>query len=60
MQLFEVLMDRLDVARMELFLIQAWTMWNQRNVLEHGGQMKDPHMGGATLKGGGAMAPPKF
>ena len=42
MQLFEVLMDRLDVAGMELFLIQAWTVWNQRNVLEHGKQMKDP------------------
>ena len=43
MQFFEVLMDRLDATGMELFLIQAWTMWNQRNVLEHGGQMKDPH-----------------
>ena len=28
MQLFKVLMDRLDAAGMELFLIQAWTMWN--------------------------------
>ena len=35
-------MDRLDAARMELFLIQAWTVWNQRNMLEHGEQMKDP------------------
>ena len=44
MQLFEVLMmDRLDAVGMELFLIQAWTVWNQRNMLEHGGQMKDPH-----------------
>ena len=42
MQLFEVLMDRLDATGMELFLIQAWTVWNQRNMLEHGGQMKDP------------------
>ena len=36
MQLFKVLMDRLDATGMELFLIQAWTVWNQRNVLEHG------------------------
>ena len=42
MQLFEALMDRLDAAGMELFLVQAWTVWNQRNTMVHGGQMKDP------------------
>ena len=35
-------MNRLDAVGMELFLIQAWTVWNQRNMLKHGGQMKDP------------------
>ncbi|KAL0010896.1 hypothetical protein SO802_006004 [Lithocarpus litseifolius] len=43
MQLFEVLMNRLDAAGLEFFLIQAWTVWNQRNTMEHDGQMKDPH-----------------
>ena len=42
MQLFEVLMNRLDATGMELFLIQARTVWNQRNMVEHGGQMTDP------------------
>ena len=28
MQLFEVLMDRMDATGMEVFLIQAWTVWN--------------------------------
>ena len=35
-------MNRLDAAGMELFIVQAWTMWNQRNTMVHGGQMKDP------------------
>lgn len=42
MQLFEFLLDRLSAIELELFLVQAWTIWNQRNVVVHGGQMKDP------------------
>ena len=43
MQQFEALMNRLDAIGVELFLVQAWTIWNQRNMMVHGGQMKDPH-----------------
>ena len=42
MLLFEALMDRLDVVGMEFFLVQAWTVWNQRNSMVHDEQMKDP------------------
>ena len=42
MQLFEALADRLSTTELELFLVQVWIIWNQRNVVVHGGQMKDP------------------
>ena len=42
MQLFETLENRLSTTEMELFLVQAWLIWNQRNVVVHGGQMKNP------------------
>ena len=42
MQLFEALMNKLDADGMELFIVQAWIVWNQRNTMVHGGQMKDP------------------
>ena len=29
---------------MELFLVQAWILWNQRNKLLHGGMIQDPNM----------------
>ena len=37
MQLFKALMNRLDAVGMELFIVQAWTIWNQRNTIVHGG-----------------------
>ena len=40
--LFESLLDRLSIAEFELFLVQAWLIWNQRNAIVHGGQIKDP------------------
>ncbi|XP_075659003.1 uncharacterized protein LOC142628850 [Castanea sativa] len=40
--LIEVLLNRLDAAGMEIFVAQAWTVWNQRNSMVHGGQMKHP------------------
>lgn len=40
--LFESLLDRLLIAKFELFLVQAWLIWNQRNAIVHGGQIKDP------------------
>ena len=42
MQLFKALMNRLDATGMELFILQAWTVWNRRNTMVHGEQMKDP------------------
>ena len=41
-QLFEFLFDRLFGADFELFLVQSWLIWNQRNKMVHGGQMMDP------------------
>ena len=35
-------MNRLDAAGLELFVVQAWTVWNQRNAMVHGGQIKNP------------------
>ena len=35
-------MDRLTVEKLELFWVQAWIIWNQRNCVVHGGQLKDP------------------
>ena len=34
MALFEYVLD--------MFLVQAWFIWNQRNAIIHGGQMRDP------------------
>ena len=42
MQLFEDMMDRLPIEDMELFLVQGWVIWNQRNLILHGGQVQDP------------------
>ncbi|XP_075645487.1 uncharacterized protein LOC142616545 [Castanea sativa] len=41
MALFEYVLDRFSVAEMEEFLVQAWFIWNQRNSIVHGGQMRD-------------------
>ncbi|KAL4600852.1 hypothetical protein ACB092_11G229600 [Castanea dentata] len=42
MHLFECLMSRLLKSELELFLVQAWIIWNQRNAVVHGGQLKEP------------------
>ena len=42
LQLFEELMDRLLRSEFELFLVQAWPIWNQRNTMIHGGSFKEP------------------
>jgi len=42
MQLFESLLNRLAKPKIELFLVQAWIIWKQRNVVVHEGQLKDP------------------
>ena len=35
-------MTRLSSTEFELFLVQSWMIWNQRNVVAHGGKVKDP------------------
>ena len=40
--LFEHLLDKLSTFDFEVFLVQAWLIWNQRNVIVHGGQIRDP------------------
>ena len=42
LQLVELLADRLDAIKLELFFIQSWLIWDQRNVVVHGGHLKDP------------------
>ena len=44
LELMEYLLSRLSLQEMELFLIQAWLIWNQRNKLLHGGKIQDPNM----------------
>ena len=39
MHFFECLLSRL--LKLELFLVQAWIIWNQRNAVVHGGQLKE-------------------
>nr|POE58833.1 hypothetical protein CFP56_01618 [Quercus suber] len=40
--LFESLMDRLQKEELELFLVQAWQILNQRNAVIHGGHLREP------------------
>ena len=42
MQLFEDMMDRLSTEEFELFLVQGWIIWNQRNSILRGGHIQDP------------------
>ena len=48
-QLFEYLLDRLSMAELELFLVQAWIIWNQRNIVIHGGKLKEPGCEGVNV-----------
>lgn len=41
-QLFEELLDCLSMEDFELFLVQAWLIWNQRNLIIHGGKFQEP------------------
>ena len=40
MQLMEHLVSRLSTDKMELFWVQCWLIWNQRNCVLYGGQLK--------------------
>ena len=41
-QLIEELMDKLAVEELELFLVQCWVRWSQRNSVIHGGIFQEP------------------
>lgn len=34
-------MSRLPKVELELFLVQVWIIWNQRNAMVHGGELKE-------------------
>ena len=42
MQFMEHLVTRLSTNEMELFWVQCWLVWNQRNCVLYGGQLKHP------------------
>ena len=37
--LLEYLLDRLNKTEVEMFLVQAWLIWNQRNRVVYGGKL---------------------
>ena len=43
-QLFEELLVRLEGEELDLFLVQAWFIWNQRNSISHGGVLQAPNL----------------
>ena len=40
--LFQELLGKLSIVEFELFLVQTWIIWNQRNTMVFGGKLKDP------------------
>ena len=42
LQLMEYLMERVESHDLEVVLVQAWLIWNQRNQIVHGGKFHDP------------------
>ena len=42
LQLMEYLMDWVESHDLEVVLVQAWLIWNQRNRVVHGGKFHDP------------------
>ncbi|KAL4625504.1 hypothetical protein ACB092_05G031200 [Castanea dentata] len=42
MQLFEHLIQQLSVDAIEIFLVQSWLIWNQRNMVPHGAKLQEP------------------
>ena len=41
-QLMEYLLDRVESQELEVVLVLAWLIWNQRNWFVHGGLFHDP------------------
>ena len=42
LQVMEYLLERVESQDMEVVLVQAWLIWNQRNWVVHGGKFHDP------------------
>lgn len=42
LHLLEYLIDQISLEEMELFLTQAWFIWNRRNGVIHDGRYIDP------------------
>lgn len=42
MELFQFMATKLSEEELELFLIQCWQVWHQRNLLLHGEKIQDP------------------
>ena len=42
LHLVEEMQGRLSKEELELFWVQSWLIWNQRNTLMHGGVIQDP------------------
>ena len=42
MQLIEHLIHKLSEEELELFWVHCWLIWNQRNMVMHGGKVQDP------------------
>ena len=42
LHLFQELLGKLSIAEFELFVVQTWIIWNQRNTVVFGGKLKDP------------------
>ncbi|XP_030924873.1 uncharacterized protein LOC115951885 [Quercus lobata] len=43
LQLFITMLNKLSTEEFELFLVQSWLIWNQRNTVVHGGKLQDPN-----------------
>lgn len=42
LQLFQFMVAKLSEEELEVFLVQCWQIWHQRNLLLHGGKIQDP------------------
>ena len=42
LQLVMELLNKLSQEEFELFFVQAWLLWNQRNPVTHGGGIQEP------------------
>ena len=43
LQLFITMLNKLSTEEFEIFLVQSWLIWNQRNTVVYGGKLQDPN-----------------